>query len=312
MMNPPILLVTGSDGLIGRYVVRMLSESYHVVAASRQGLTFEQKNVKAVNVNLQNTQEVQRLIDIQPDVIVHLAAALPFGANDDAVITTNKSIDLNIFNLAKAANAGVVFCSSVSVYGGQAGPWVESLPLNPTSNYALAKLRSEELFSSLGSGAMSLRISSPYGATHPSRKGVFYHFARESLAERRLTIYGGGSRTQDFVHALDVAHSVDSVVESWSKHTGLASRGVLNVASGNPVSMSELALLVLNLTGNPNPLEYADNHGIDERYRSHVSIAKAARYINWKPLISLNCGLAHFLRTLEDKNEDWFAVRCAR
>ena len=310
-MDLPTLLITGSDGLVGRYAVRMLSESYRVVATSRQGVAFDQKNVSIVNVDLQNAHEVQRLISIQPDVIVHLAAALPFNANDDAVVATNKSIDLNIFNLAKAANSGVVFCSTVSVYGGQAGPWVESLPLNPASNYALAKLRSEDLFSRLGSGAMSLRISSPYGATHPSRNGVLYHFARESLAGRRLTIYGGGSRTQDFVHALDIAHSVNRVVESWSKRTGLASRGVLNVASGNPISMSELSLLILSLTDNPKPLVYADDEG-DERYRSHVSITKAARLINWKPLISLKCGLAHFLRTLEDKNEDWFAIRCAR
>jgi UDP-glucose 4-epimerase len=311
-MDSPTLLITGSDGLVGRYVVRALSESYRVVANARKGVGLGPKNIITVNINLQNSHEVQRLIDIKPDVIVHLAAALPNGTNDDAVVATNESIDLNIFNLAKAVNAGVVFCSSVSVYEGKAGPWVESLPLNPASNYALAKLRSEELFSGLGSGAMSLRISSPYGATHPSRKGVLYHFARESLAGRRLTIYGGGRRTQDFVHALDVAHSVNRVVESWSKLSGLATRGVLNVASGNPASMSELALLVLKLADNPNPLEYVDGDESDERYRSHVSIAKAATLINWKPFIPLSCGLAHFLRTLEDKNEDWFAVRCSR
>jgi nucleoside-diphosphate-sugar epimerase len=311
-MGSPTLLVTGSDGLIGRYVVRMLSESHSVIAASRQGLTFQRKNVRSVNINLQNAHEVERLIDIQPDVIIHLAAALPFGANDISAITTNKSIDLNIFNLAKAVNAGVVFCSSVSVYGGQSEPWVEYFQLNPESSYALEKLRSEELFSNLSSGAMSLRISSPYGATHPFRKGVLYHFARESLAGRRLTIYDGGGRTQDFVHALDVARAVYRVVESWGKFTGLRSRGVLNIASGEPVSMLELGLLTLKLTGNSNPLVCMDAAEGEEHYRSHVSIAKAASTINWKPLIDLNCGLAHFLRTLEDKNEDWFAVRCAR
>ncbi len=311
-MDSPTLLITGADGLIGRYAVRVLSKSYRVVAASRQGLTFEQKEVGTVNVNLQDAHEVRRLIDLRPDVIVHLAAALPFGLNDEAAAATNKSIDLNIFNLAEAANAGVVFCSSVSVYEGQAGPWLESLLLNPDSKYALEKLRSEALFSGLVAGAMSLRISSPYGATHSPRKGVLYHFARESLAGRQLMIYGDGSRTQDFVHALDVAYSVARVVESWSKEGGMSSRGVLNVASGNPVSMSELALCLLSLTGNPNPLAYADVDESEERYRSHVSIAKAAILINWTPLISLNCGLAHFLRTLEEKNEDWFAVRCAR
>jgi UDP-glucose 4-epimerase len=311
-MDSPTLLITGSDGLIGRYVVQLLSESYCVIAASRQGLIFPQRNVRSIKVNLQNSHEVRRLIDIRPDVIIHLAAVLPFGANDDSTITSNKLIDLNIANLAKAVNAGVVFCSSVSVYEGQPGPWVEYLPLNPDSRYALAKLGSEELFSDLSSGAMSLRISSPYGATHPSRKGVLYHFAREALAGRRLKIYNGGSRTQDFVHALDVAHAVYSIVKSWGKLTGLTDRGVLNIASGNPVSMIELGLLVLKLTGNSNPLVYVDTEGGEEWYRSHVSIAKAAETINWRPLISLDCGLIHLLRTLEDQNEDWFAVRCAR
>lgn len=311
-MDSPTLLVTGSDGLVGRYVVRMLSESYRVIVTSRRGVAFGQKGLNTINVNLQNADEVRRLVDIRPDVIIHLAAALPTGINDDAISVANKAIDLNIFSLAKLVNASVVFCSSVSVYEGQAGPWVESLPLNPTSSYALSKLQSEELFSRLDSGAVSLRISSPYGATHLLRKGVLYHFAREASAGRQLTIYGDGNRTQDFVHALDVAYSVNRVIGSWSKHTRLALRGVLNVASGNPIAMSELALLVLNLTGNSNPLVYEAGDADQERYRSHVSIANAASFINWKPLISLSCGLNHYLRVLKGKNEDWFSVRCSR
>lgn len=310
--SSPTILVTGSDGLVGSYVVRMLSESYRVVTTSRRELAFGQKSQNTITLNLQSANEVRQLVNIQPDIIIHLAAMLPTGTNDDAVIATNKLIDLNIFNLAKLVNASVVFCSSVSVYEGQSGPWLESLPINPTSKYAMSKLESEALFSSLDSGALSLRISSPYGAVHHLRKGVLYQFARDSLAKKRLTIYGDGNRTQDFVHALDVAHFIKGVVENWSKSNGLVTRGVLNVASGSPVSMSELALLILHLTENPKPLFYGDGDEDKECYRSHVSIDNAATLMNWKPLISLKCGLNNLLRVLEGKNEDWFAVRCAR
>ena len=192
-MESPLILVTGADGLVGRYVTRLLSQFHRVVAISRHGAFTREDGIHSINVDLGVALEVQRIADIRPDLIVHLAAALPVGPNDAAVASVNQLIDLHIFNLAKIADASVVFCSSVSVYENQPGPWLESLPLNPASAYALSKLQSERLFSDLAAGSASLRISSPYGATHLWRSGVLFHFARLSVAGKQLTICGDGN-----------------------------------------------------------------------------------------------------------------------
>ncbi|ABR91667.1 UDP-glucose 4-epimerase [Janthinobacterium sp. Marseille] len=313
-MSLPRVLITGVDGLIGKYTVRLLSSFFPVLAVSRrmQVAVATGNEVSHAHTDLLDSEEVGKLRDFRADVIVHLAASIPSSFEDEQVAMTNQSIDANIFNLAKESGASVIFCSSVSVYENRQGPWSESMTLAPCSIYARSKLDSEKLFSTLESGALSIRIASPYGVVEPIRKGVLFHFLREAVAGRALTLHGEGLRTQDFIHARDIANAILKIVRFWNKDTGLAKRGVLNIASGAPVSMIELAQLVLKVTNSSSPLHFVGGEEGGDDYRSAISIEQSAHLIDWKPEITLLDGVTHLLKSFEGKNEDWFIVGRAR
>jgi nucleoside-diphosphate-sugar epimerase len=311
-MSLPRVLITGADGLIGKYAVRLLSSFFTVLAVSRREKATFENGVSHARTDLSNPDAVNRLLAFHADVIVHLAAAIPQSLDDEQVALANQLIDTNLFNLANASGASVIFCSSVSVYENLPGPWIESMTLSPSSTYGRSKLMSEQLFSGLDAGALSIRIGSPYGVCDPMRKGVLFHFAREALAGRSLRLYGHGARTQDFVHALDISNAILKIVQSWEAGKGLAQSGPLNVASGVPVSMRELAHLVLQEAGNFHPLSFVDEQNDEDSYRSYISIAQSSHLIGWKPEVSLADGVNHLLRSLEGKNEDWFVVRRSR
>ncbi len=47
----PRVLVTGADGFVGRHLVRYLAmQGYHVIAASRGTLTFDDPNIRSVSL----------------------------------------------------------------------------------------------------------------------------------------------------------------------------------------------------------------------------------------------------------------------
>lgn len=311
-MSLPRVLITGADGLIGKYTVRLLSSFFTVLAVSRRAKEVVENGVSHACSDLSNPDAVDKLFAFRADVIVHLAAAIPQSLDDEHVALTNQLIDTNLFNLAKASGASVVFCSSVSVYEGRPGPWIESMTLSPASAYARSKLLSEQLFSELNSGALSIRIGSPYGVCDSMRKGVLFHFVREALAGHALRLYGKGARTQDFVHAIDISNAILKVVQSWGAGKGLAQRGALNIASGSPISMRELAKLVLQAADNTNPLLFVEGQNDEDSYRSCISIAHSSHLIGWKPEISLADGVNHLMRSLEGKNEDWFVIGRSR
>jgi nucleoside-diphosphate-sugar epimerase len=109
-------------------------------------------------------------------------------------------------------------------------------------------------------------------------------FLQRALQGEDLSYHGSGSRMQDFVY-------VDDVAEAALDGLRAGRSGVFNVASGEPVTMKELAELVTELvapevrvvgSGQPDPQE-----GQTARY----SIDAARRVLGWAPATALRRGL---------------------
>jgi UDP-glucose 4-epimerase len=240
----------------------------------------------------------RELAAVKPNVIVHCAAVLPFSDEDEAAVAVNRQIDFAVHQLAEASKASLIFCSSLSVYDGRPVPWSEGQVLCPGSLYASSKLDAEHLFSGVSRGAVAMRISSPYGASHLNRRGVLYTFARSAVAGTDLRILGTGERTQDFVHADDVAQAVVCALRYWNEDEGLSITGTINIASGKAVSMKELAMTVLRLADSSSRLIMGGENDPQADYRAEVDISKARQVLNWAPSISLETGLIELIEAI--------------
>lgn len=304
----PTVLVTGADGLLGRHTVRSLKDAgmCRLTAVSRRPHAGPAQGKEFVRADLLRPQDVEALSGIGADIIVHTAAVLPRTLDDQQAAEANRLMDKHVFALARRTSASVVYLSSLSVYEGCALPWRESTEVQPRSAYAAGKHRSELEAEALGVPVVALRISSPYSAATPERPGVLYHFTREAVAQRPLVVAGQGLRTQDFVHGADVARAIIAVIRRWIGQPAQAISEVFNIAGGQPVSMVDLARLVVAICGTgtvrhegsePEPAFHAD-----------MPVTLAWDLLTWQPQVALRTGLEQLVRHLRGAHEDWLAV----
>lgn len=284
------VLVTGAGGLLGFHAERALGaggrHDVSGVVRSARGTSTD------VVADLAEAGADALLDEARPDAIVHCAAHVPksFSPEDAAEShAVNTRIDERVLAYArKYPRTRVVYCSSTSVFGTCADVVSEDTPAHPENAYASGKLAAEEAFSALSNAPVILRINSPYSERQKTRT-VLKIFMESAHAGRPLRFHGTGARTQDFVHADDVASAIVQALETPS------ASGIYVIASGASVSMRRLAeLAVAAVPGSTSTIEPSGQDDPQESYRARFSVAKAARELGFVPAVSLAEGLSRW------------------
>jgi UDP-glucose 4-epimerase len=187
----------------------------------------------------------------------------------------------------------VVFASSGALYGEQAQQPVreEQMP-NPNSPYGVSKIASEYYVSTLGVlydiETVSLRIFNAYGPGQdlpPSYPPVIPQLLRQAHDGGSLVIFDHGTQTRDFVFVEDV---LDALVVAATATD--VNRAVINIGSGQEVSINELASLVARVTGKElSVLRNPGQSGGVSRLVADVSLAR--QFLGWTPRTGLEEGL---------------------
>jgi UDP-glucose 4-epimerase len=284
------VLVTGAYGLLGRSVVRELhGREIPVLAVARSRPEPLLDRVPSVVLDLAAAGS-ERLSGLPAlSGVIHCAAELPASHTSEAAqhaADANTRMDQAIIDLCHDRSLRLVHVSSASVYG-ETGPEPvqEDSPLLPPGPYAAAKRASEERVDRTLESFCVLRPTAIYG---PGQRAmtVLRLFLEKASADEPVSFHGTGSREQDFVHADDVAAACVTALAA----TG---RSVVNVCSGEPVRMRELADLVVAAvpgcashtsgSGRPDPQEGA---------RARYDRTRARELLGWEPRISLAQGVA--------------------
>lgn len=295
------VLVTGASGLIGQHVITWLSrdENISVVAQiRRETSSYGIDTVSVIRLGLDERGAEDVLVSQRPDTIVHCAAQIPtVTISADAAAEINREIDHVVCSAADRCDTQIVFISSVSVYENARYPWEEIAEIRPANPYARQKQESEIRIAALNQHNASLRISSPYGGKQSAGRNVLYKFIHAAIQDRPLEIYDTGARQQDFIYAADVAEAVSSIVAN--NQTGKNVGGIYNIASGSPVSMRELAELIIHIVGHG---EITHTAAIDAQDgpAPQIDIRKARDILNWQPRTSLALGLEQTIVSIRE------------
>lgn len=290
------ILVTGAAGLLGRATVAELRRlGAAVVPVVRRVDPAASADAVAVDLSGDAAALVAG-VDARVDVIVHLAAVVPRAdgsADDETAAALTRAIDGAVARAAQTWDVPVIYASGCALYARDPGYAAESAPLAaPRSPYLQAKLDGDIAFASVARNCV-LRISSIYGAGMPQDR-VLPRFVAAALARRPITLWGTGSREQDFVAARDVAHAI-----------GLAAAarraGVFNVAAGRPVTMEALAALVTAITANPAGYRFAGQPDPQDGAPARYGIEAIARALGWTPTITLRDGVAEMVAALAER-----------
>ncbi|HET6215230.1 MAG TPA: NAD-dependent epimerase/dehydratase family protein, partial [Micromonosporaceae bacterium] len=173
----------------------------------------------------------------------------------------------------------------------------EDAPLDPRSTYAATKLAQEHLASAWARQAdgtvWALRYHNVYGPRMPRDTpyaGVASIF-RSSLARGEAPrVLEDGRQRRDFVHVTDVARANLLAVEA---ELPAGASEAVNVCSGEPHTIGELAGVLAAAAGGPDPVVVGGARPGDVRHIV-ADPAKAARVLGFRARVGFADGIAWF------------------
>lgn len=213
---------------------------------------------------------------------------------------------LDAFSTRPGRRRLVLLSSGGTVYDPDGRPpYSETAATRPIGAYGRAKLAMESALTAAGGAlgaAVSARVSNAYGPGQPAREGqgVIAHWLAAATAGRPLQLFGDPATVRDFVYVGDVAQALLRI----HRHEG-ALPGVVNVGSGTPTRLGELADLVLGVVGDPGlGLEQATSRSFDVT-RTWLDSTLAERVLGWSARTSLRRGVEQTWQSvLTDDRDD--------
>ncbi|UZG51057.1 NAD-dependent epimerase/dehydratase family protein [Veillonella rogosae] len=251
------ITVTGGAGFIGSHLVDRLIEDGHTVQVIDNLYTgnkeFVHSKAQFVELDIRDPKLYSVLEEFRPDYIFHEAAQTEVSTSmSDPML----DCDINLMGLINLLNAAVklnikkfLMPSSAAVYGN-----LDTLPLNedmignPSSFYGLTKLTAEHYLriyhEAFGLPYVCYRYSNVFGPRQGNggEGGVISIFAKATVQDSPIIIYGDGKQTRDFIY-------VDDVVEANILGMQHQVIGIYNVSTGISSSVNLLVDEFRNISG---------------------------------------------------------------
>ena len=262
-----ICLVTGAAGFIGSSITSALIAQGNIVRGLDDLSSGFRANLAHLSEGLEFTEGDVRdeaLLDrlcAGVDVIFHQAAIASVQKSvEDPMGTFSVNVEGTQRLIAAARKAGVrriVFASSSAVYGEVVNlPVDETTRFAPMSPYAAHKLNCELMLAEAQAHdhleTVCLRYFNVFGPRQSASSpysGVIARFLNLMLqpgSKTRVTIFGDGSHTRDFVFIDDVVEAnLAAAFAPAERVSGYA----FNIGGGKATSVLEMARQIAELTG---------------------------------------------------------------
>ena len=275
-MMKKTILITGSAGFIGSYLVKRLLDNPENVIIGLDNMnnyydvTLKEERLRSTNVinrrysfvrgDLSDRELVNSIFErYKPEIVVNLAAQAGVRysiTNPDAYINSNI---IGFYNILEACRhypvEHLVYASSSSVYGGN-----KKVPFsindkvdNPVSLYAATK-KSNELLAHAYSKLYNipttgLRFFTVYGpAGRPDM--AYFGFTNKLIKGETIEIYNYGNCKRDFTYIDDIVEGIIRVMEKPPvKKTGedglpLPPYKIYNIGNNNPENLLDFVQIL--------------------------------------------------------------------
>ena len=294
------LFITGGTGLIGTELTKVLaSNNNSIYALSRyeqpamKNVTWIQGDLFSLNFDLGKYLE-------ETDLVIHNAASLNRGVSQieiDEIEKVNIDFTRILLNvILKTSVKKLIYTSGLNIIKKPLPEKIsEESELDPKTPYAKSKYTTEKIIEECskksGLNYSILRVSSPVtNSLNVMPDTVVKKWIQSSIEGEPIQVYGSGERTQDFVSVSDIANAFLCSIKNPEVS------GVFNIASGNSISMLELAQLITTKFG--NKYEFA-NIDENENDRWNVSISKAREQLLFKPQYTSREAIEKLLDSIE-------------
>src|SRR5262245_21258014 len=316
--RPRRVLVSGGAGFIGSHLTERLLARGDFVTVVDNLSTGRRSNLPAAHERLRFVEADLRdaLLAFGKgerfEEIYHLAAAVGVKRIlQDPIMAIETNVEQTAALLRFAAghgpgSAGVptLIASSSEVYGKSTrSPFSEEddVVYGPTTmmrwSYACTKAVDEYLALAYSARGLAVVIARFFNTVGPRQVGeygmVLPRFVQAALEGKALEVYGDGTQSRCFCDVRDVVEVLPRMLASGECHGR-----VFNVGSDRPITISELADLVIRVTGSRSgkvlvPYGEAYAPGFEELVQRRPDLARIRGALAFEPSVPLE-------RTIKD------------
>ncbi|MGQ4618041.1 NAD-dependent epimerase/dehydratase family protein [Nocardia sp. R7R-8] len=326
------VLVTGAAGFLGGHLrSALLAAGHHVTGVDvLLGHGPDARPPEGVDrTDVRDAEALAPLLD-GVDVVCHFAGVTAGAHAADFASHNDLGTAVLLGAMERARVGRLVLASSVAVYGegryrgAQSGPFFPNLrrradldrgmfdhraprtgeiltwepvgedaPLRPRGPYAASKVAQENYALAWGlatGGAVTaLRMPNVYGAG--ARAGLVGRFRAELAQGRAPQVFEDGGQIRDFVHVRDAVAATVTAVDR-----ALPGFVALNIGSGRPVTVWEVAAIMSRARGGPAPV-VTGRYRIGDVRHFVADPEKARRVLDFTASVAPAQGLAEFAVT---------------
>jgi len=273
------ILVTGSNGFIGRQVIKRLNKS-EVISDS----------INTKRINLQNLEEVMKLN--RSDIVIHLGGKTQKELDWNDYFINNVIGTLNILEYCIRKNVKKIIFVSTYVYGNpKYSPVDEKHVINPHNTYTKSKYLAEklcELYSkNFDLNVTILRPFNIFGKTLPNGF-LISNLLKSVKTDEKITIVNKNSK-RDFLYVDDFVDVILNIKDYDFKFE------IFNIGSGISYSFNEIIKKIEKITSKKINLDYKNNKKIFIK-EIKADTTKINKKINWKPKIKFDEGLQRIFK----------------
>jgi len=281
------VLITGSNGFIGRHLVE----------------TLKKQQIKVIEFSRSIGKEATRKTDWQNlpkvDVVFHLASVSGYkGCNADTYLAYKTNIDgtANALEYCRRIKAKLVFPSTYVYDTPYTDYKKETDPEKPTTHYAMTKWLGEELcrfYSRIFKvNTLILRTGNVYG---PGQSNIYLvPIIAAHLKNQQTLSLPQPDIERSFIYIDDLVKAYTALAQTA---TGPAE--IFNVSYPQPTTIAKLIQTIETLTGKTLKVKYSGIGRPNEINLNRMDISKLKQRLGWQPQISLEEGLRQYLKLKE-------------
>jgi UDP-glucose 4-epimerase len=214
-----------------------------------------------------------------------------------------------------APDTKVVFASTRQIYGRVAEeqlPVDERQPPSPVDVNGINKLAGERyhvLYNNIyGIHTSVLRLTNTYGPrmlVKNNRQTAIGWLIRQVMDAETITIFGDGLQLRDFTY-------VDDVVEAFlmAGANDAANGQVFNVGATEPISLRELAELLIEVAGSGSYelIPFPPERKAIDIGSIYIDDRKIRRVLKWKPYVDMRDGLMRTIQYYRAHRAEYWAM----
>ena len=291
------IIITGGAGFIGKHLVELLIKKENDITIfdnfsnSKEESVMYLKNLgaKIVKGDIRKIGEINNAIK-DHDIVIHLAAKISV---EESIKSPSETFQTNVEGTKNVLIAceknqikKIIVASSAAVYGESEADvkLTEKSKINPISPYGESKVMMENEIKKITENNdmnyVILRFFNICGKSQsPEYAGVITKFIKKIEMNQSLEIFGDGMQTRDFISVKDVVNSIYHSIENGKNQ-------IYNIGSGKPITIKQLAKLMITLSKKELKINYNDIKKGDIRF-SEADVSLAKKELHYLPKYTL-------------------------